>query len=587
MSSVENTVQNTAQDSVPLAPEDPIDPADNNLDADTPQDSGFGEILAAFETKDAEAETAEPGALKGLVVRVTPEGVFVDIGRKTEGLLPLDYVPQKEGQVLLSPGQEVEVNLAGRTEDGYYRLSANKVEVPKDWTALESAFEAKTAVTGVVKEVVKGGLRVEVAGERAFMPASRSGARDVADMAKLVGQTIECRITKLDKEANDLVVDRRVLLEEQAAKRKQEAFASIAEGQVVKGRVRTLTDFGAFINLGDVDGLLHVSDMSWTRISKPAELLAEGQEVEVKVLKVNRETRKIALGMKQLQAEPWAQVADRLSVGARVSGKVTRLVDFGAFVELLPGVEGLIRTIDLSWDKKVRKASDVLNPGDIVEVQILDIKPGDKKIGLGLKQLVVDPWQDAQQKYPLGSVFEGPVVDLQKFGAFVEIAPGVEGLIHVSDITREKRIEHPKDVLSVGQVVKAAVTEYENDRRRIRLSIKQLEPTSADHFIAEHQVGELVTGRVSDLKEGRAKVQLAEGVTGICVLPKAEQASAASASTGKADVSTLSAMLAARWKEGAAAGGDKNEMRVGQIRQFKISAMDASSKRIDLEIASS
>jgi small subunit ribosomal protein S1 len=184
-------------------------------------------------------------------------------------------------------------------------------------------------------------------------------------------------------------------------------------------------------------------------------------------------------------------------------------------------------------------------------------------------------------------VFEGPVVDLQKFGAFVEIAPGVEGLIHVSDITREKRIEHPKDVLSVGQVVKAAVTEYENDRRRIRLSIKQLEPTSADHFIAEHQVGELVTGRVSDLKEGRAKVQLAEGVTGICVLPKAEQASAASASTGKADVSTLSAMLAARWKEGAAAGGDKNEMRVGQIRQFKISAMDASSKRIDLEIASS
>jgi small subunit ribosomal protein S1 len=551
------------------------------MDADSPVDTGFGDILAAFETKETSADS---GLVKGHVLRITPEGVFVDIGRKTDGLLPLDYVPQKQGQVQLELGQAVEVTVTGRTEDGYYRLAATKVEAPKDWSALEDAFSQKLTVSGLVKEVVKGGLRLEVAGERAFMPASRSGARDVAEMAKLVGQTIECRITKLDKDADDVVVDRRVILEEFAAKRKEAAFSQIAEGQVLQGRVRTLTEFGAFVNIGDVDGLLHVSDLSWTRVSKPADLLTEGQEIEVKVLKINRETRKISLGVKQLQAEPWAQVPGRFNPGDRVQGKVTRLVDFGAFVELLPGVEGLIRTIDLSWDKKVRKASDVLNPGDFVEVQILDIKLPEKKIGLGLKQLVEDPWESAKKLYPLGAIFEGPITDVQKFGAFVEIGPGVEGMIHVADITREKRIEHPKDVLSVGQVVKAAVSDYEADRRRIRLSIKQLEPTSADNYIAEHQVGETVTGRVSEVKEGRVKVQLAEGVTGMCHLPKSEKEASGSGGTSKVDVSALGAMLSARWREGGAGESSKNELRVGQIRQFKITNLDVANKRVDVEL---
>lgn len=567
---------NSMENTIPLAPDDSLEPAD------TPVDTGFGDILAAFETKESDSET---GLVKGHVLRITPEGAYVDVGRKTDGLLAIEYLPQKQGQVQLELGQQIEVTINGRTEDGYYRLATTRVEVPKDWSALEDAFEKKLTVSGLVKEVIKGGMRVEVAGERAFMPASRSGARDVADMAKLVGQTIECRITKLDKEKEDLVVDRRVILEELSAQRKQEAFGAIAEGQILKGRVRTLTDFGAFVNLGDVDGLLHVSDMSWTRVNKPAELVTEGQEIEVKVLKVNRESRKISLGMKQLQAEPWAQVGEKFNVGDRVSGKITRLVDFGAFVELLPGVEGLVRTIDLSWDKKVRKPGDVVNPGDIVEVQILDLKLPEKKIGLGLKQLVADPWAEAKKKWPLGSVYEGAITDLQKFGAFVDLGPGVEGMIHVADITREKRVEHPKDVLSVGQVVKAAVTDYEADRRRIRLSIKQLEPTSADHFIAEHTVGEVVTGRVSDVKEGKIKVQLADGVTGVCLLPKTEAASSSSSGSGKADLGALSAMLNKRWKEGGPAEGSKNEVRVGQIRQFKITAMDVEHKRIDIEMA--
>lgn len=569
---------NSMENTLPMAPEDSVEPSD------TPVDTGFGDILAAFETKESDSES---GLVKGHVLRITPEGAYVDVGRKTDGLLSIEYLPQKQGQIQLELGQQLEVTINGRTEDGYYRLATTRVEVPKDWSALEEAFEKKLTISGVVKEVIKGGMRVEVAGERAFMPASRSGARDVADMAKLVGQTIECRITKLDKEKEDLVVDRRVILEELSAQRKQEAFGAIQEGQVLQGRVRTLTDFGAFVSLGDVDGLLHVSDMSWTRVSKPSEVVSEGQEIEVKVLKVNRESRKISLGLKQLQAEPWTQVGEKFQVGDRVQGKVTRLVDFGAFIELLPGVEGLVRTIDLSWDKKVRKPGDVVNPGDVVEVQILDLKLAEKKIGLGLKQLVADPWAEAKKKWPLGSIFEGPIVDLQKFGAFVDLGPGVEGMIHVADITREKRVEHPKDVLAVGQVVKAAVTDYENDRRRIRLSIKQLEPTSADHFIAEHQVGEVVTGRVSDVKDGKIKVQLAEGVTGVCLLPKSESATTSSSGGGKADLSTLSAMLNKRWKEGGPAEGSKNEVRVGQIRQFKITALDAANKRIDIELAGS
>ncbi|MCX6609375.1 MAG: S1 RNA-binding domain-containing protein [Acidobacteria bacterium] len=548
-------------------------------------DSGFGDILREFETqKTPEREDVGRGMLNGHVLRITPDGVVVDIGRKMEGMLPLDLVTGRDGQVIVQLGQKLEVSVAGRTDDGYYRLAVQKVEAPKDWSGIEQAFENKLTVSGTVLEVVKGGLRVDI-GERAFMPASRSGARDVSEMAKLVGQKIECRITKFDKEKEDVVVDRRVLLEETSAQRKQEAFASLAEGTVLKGRVRTLTDFGAFVTIGEVDGLLHVSDMSWTRIAKPSDVLKEGDEVQVKILKINPTTRKISLGMKQLQPEPWTAAAEQLKVGERVTGKVMRLADFGAFVELLPGIEGLIRMIDLTWDKRIRKPEDVVKVGDVVEVQILDMKPTERKIGLGLKQLVEDPWAAAKAKYPIGTVVEAAVTDLQNFGAFIALGPGVEGMVHVADITREKRIEHPKDALKVGQIVKAVVTEFEVDRRRIRLSIKQLEPTSADHFIAENAVGDLVTGRISDVKDNKVKVQLAEGVTGVCMMPKSQGSSSESAGGGgKVDISSLGAMLNARWKEGAGSDTDKNQVRVGQIRQVKIIAMDAESKRIEVSL---
>ncbi len=570
---------NSMENTLPLNPDENLETMENLAD------SGFGDILREFETqKTPEREDVGRGMLKGHVLRITPDGVVVDIGRKMEGMLPLDLVTGRDGQVIVQLGQKLEVSVAGRTDDGYYRLAVQKVEAPKDWSGIEQAFENKLTVSGTVLEVVKGGLRVDI-GERAFMPASRSGARDVSEMAKLVGQKIECRITKFDKEKEDVVVDRRVLLEETSAQRKQEAFASLAEGTVLKGRVRTLTDFGAFVTIGEVDGLLHVSDMSWTRVTKPSDVLKEGDEVQVKILKINPATRKISLGMKQLQPEPWTAAAEQLQVGQRVNGKVMRLADFGAFVELMPGIEGLIRMIDLTWDKRIRKPEDVVKVDDIVEVQILDMKPAERKIGLGLKQLVEDPWAAAKAKYPLGSVVEAAVTDLQIFGAFIALGPGVEGMVHVADITREKRIEHPKDVLKVGQIVKAVVTEFEVDRRRIRLSIKQLEPTSADHFIAENAVGDLVTGRVSDVNNNKIKVQLAEGVTGVCMLPKAQGGGSESAGGGgKVDISSLGAMLNARWKEGTGSDTDKNQVRVGQIRQVKIVAMDPESKRIEVSL---
>ncbi len=562
----------------------PLNPDENLETMETLADSGFGDILREFETqKTPEREDVGRGLIKGHVLRITADGVVVDIGRKMEGMLPLGLVQGRDGQVIVQMGQALEVSVAGRTDDGYYRLAVQKVEAPKDWSGIEQAFESKLTVSGTVLEVVKGGLRIDI-GERAFMPASRSGARDVSEMAKLVGQKIECRITKFDKEKEDVVVDRRVLIEETSAQRKQEAFGLLIEGTVVKGRVRTLTDFGAFVSIGEVDGLLHVSDMSWTRIAKPSDVLKEGDEIEVKILKINAATRKISLGMKQLQPEPWTAAAEQLQVGQRLNGKVMRLADFGAFVELLPGIEGLIRMIDLSWDKRIRKPEDVVKAGDIVEVQILDMKPAERKIGLGLKQLVEDPWAAAKTKYPIGTVVEAAVTDLQIFGAFISLGPGVEGMVHVADITREKRIEHPKDALKVGQIVKAMVTEFEVDRRRIRLSIKQLEPTSADHFISENAVGDLVTGRVSDVRENKVKVQLAEGVTGVCLMPKAKGSTETSGGGGKVDISSLGAMLNARWKEGTGSDTDKNQVQVGQIRQFKITAMDSEHKRIEVTL---
>lgn len=537
-------------------------------------DSSFGDILSEFE----QAHHADAGeTVEGTVVSVTSDGAFVDIGRKMDGLLPPASAEN------LKPGYKVIVSVRGRDDSGTYLLSTIKVEVPKDWSALESAFAEKKTISGTVLEVVKGGLRVDV-GVRAFMPASRSGTRDQAELAQLVGQQIECRITKLDTANEDVVVDRRVILEELQKKAKAEAFDRLEEGSIVHGTVRSLTDFGAFVDLGGVDGLLHVSDMTYSRGVKPSEVVKAGDQLELKVLKINRDTRKIALGLKQLAPDPWSLVAEKYPQGSRIKGKVVRVADFGAFVELEQGIEGLIHVSEMSWTKRNVKPSDVVKAGDLVDVVVLGVKPEEKRIALGLKQALGDPWEEAQKKFPVGAVVEAPVTSLAKFGAFVDLGEGIEGMIHIGDISREKRLNHPNEVLKVGETVKAQVTEADKDRRRFRLSIKVLEPTSIDEFLAEHKAGDTITGRILDISGGRAKVELGEGVTAFAKLP-AEQKQQAAAPGGKADVSSLSAMLAQKWKTGGGTTAAPDLPRSGQVRSFKITSVDPAGKKLEIEFA--
>jgi small subunit ribosomal protein S1 len=434
--------------------------------------------------------------------------------------------------------------------------------------------------------MVKCGLRVDI-GVRAFMPASRSGVREVADLEKLLGQEIRCKITKLDVEKEDVVVDRRVVLEQEEKEARDAAFSGIQEGQVLRGAVKTLMDFGVFIDLGGIDGLLHVTDMSWTRVNKPSDLLKVGESVEVKVLKVNPDTRKISLGMKQLQPDPWTVAAEKYKPGDRVRGSVARITDFGAFVNLEPGVDGLVHISEMSWSKKLRHPRDVVSVGEAVEVVVLNVNAGEKRISLGLKQALGDPWDEAERKHPVGSVVEGTITNMTSFGAFVDLGSGIEGMIHVGDVTHERRLDHPREVLKQGQLIKAQVLEFDREKRRIRLGMKQLEPTSVDHYIAEHQAGETVTGRVVEVKNDRVKVELGEGVFATCRLGGEEERSTRSNADDRADISKLTAMLAQRWKQGAATETEKNVAKAGQIRTFRIVSLDPAQKKIQIELANS
>jgi small subunit ribosomal protein S1 len=418
------------------------------------------------------------------------------------------------------------------------------------------------------------------------MPASRSGARDAAEMEKLVGQEIRCRITKLDVTDEDVVVDRRVVLEEEERMAGEQRYSELHEGDTVQGTVRNLADYGAFIDLGGVDGLLHVGDISWSRVSKVSDVLSPGQQVEVRILKIDPAQRRISLGLKQLQPHPWDAVPEKYKVGERVRGTVTRLMDFGAFVELEPGVEGLVHVSEMSWGKKVTTPSAIVKPGEIVEAVILGINPADRRIALGLKQALGNPWNEVSRKFPVGSVIEGPVTSLTKFGAFVQLMEGIEGMIHVSDMSAERRVNHPQDMLKVGQSVKAQVLEIDTEKRRVRLGMKQMLPTTLEEYISEHKVGDVVTGRVAGISGQSAQVELADGVVATCQASQPTGAQQSSQASAGADVSSLTAMLQARWKGGGqSAESGPEALRQGQVRSFRITQLDAAAKSIRLELA--
>jgi small subunit ribosomal protein S1 len=539
----------------------------------------FGDAFAEFER--SHKRRAEDGKqINATVVSIDAESVYLDIGYKTEGILPRTAFVNNGDDVAV--GEQMLVSSRGRNEEGYYDLSKIRVAQPTDWTSLQQAFAEKTPVSGVVTAVVKGGVTVDV-GVRAFMPASRTGTRDAAELAKLVGQTITCNIIKLDTEDEDVVVDRRSIVEAEAKEHEAARFATMSEGDIVSGTVRSLASYGAFVDLGGIDGLLHVSDISWTRITTPEDVLEVGQQLTLKVLKVDIEAKRISLGLKQLEAEPWDGAADKYVAGQRVTGTVTRLMDFGAFVELEPGVEGMVHVSEMSWVKKVRKPADMLKVGEQVEVAVLKVDVAEKRISLGLKQTLGDPWADVGMKFPVGSQIEGPVTQLMKFGAFVQLAEGIDGLVHVSEMVADKHVNHPSDVVRVGEVVKAQVLAVDAEKRQIKLSMKQLLPTGLSEYLEEHKVGDAVSGRVVEVKDDTALVELGEGIRATCIVPAV--ASAEKPATGGLDLSALTSMLNNKWKTGASSAGSAPEaLSAGQIRSFKIKTLDTEAKKIEVEL---
>jgi len=554
----------------------------NPSQPDNETSESFGDILSQYERSHSHKSDAGGQQLEGTVVAITADSVLLDIGYKSEGILPLAIFESAGESVHV--GDKLPVTVKGRDPEGYYELTRFKVARPADWPALERAFAEKATIVGTVTAMVKGGFSVDV-GVRAFMPASRSGVREAAEMQDLVGQEIRCRITKLDTTEEDVIVDRRVIAEEEERSAKEQRYSEIREGDIVTGTVRNLADYGAFVDVGGVDGLLHVSDISWSRVNKPADVLSVGQEIEARVLKIDPGKQRISLGMKQLQPHPWDSVAEKYKSGERARGTVSRLADFGAFVELEPGVEGLIHISEMSWAKKVRTPGDVVKPGDTVEVVILGVNVGEQRLSLGLKQALGDPWADVPQRFPAGSAIAGPITSITKFGAFVQVMEGVEGMVHVSEISAEKRINHPQDVLKPGQVVKAQVLSIDPERRLMRLSMKQLVPTSLDEYIAEHNTGDVVTGRVSEESSGVARVELGQGVQGTCRV-STETAAAEEPNSTAADLPSLSSMLQARWKGGGSPAATKKQQAVyaGQVRSFRIARLDREAKTIELEL---
>jgi small subunit ribosomal protein S1 len=537
----------------------------------------FDAIFSEYEQSHARQTEGGSKQIDATVVAISVDSVYLDIGYKTEGVLPL--APFQSANEPVKPGDKFLVAVKGRNPEGYYELSRFKVEQPRDWPALERAFAEKAPISATVTGLVKGGLTVDV-GVRAFLPASRSGARDAAELEKLVGQQIRCRIIKLEVTEEDVVVDRRVLAEEEERSTKERRYGELKEGETVHGEVRSLTGYGAFVDIGGVDALLHVGDIAWGRVNKAEDVLSVGQQIEVKVLKIDPEKQRISVGMKQLLPHPWDALA--LKAGDRVHGVVTRVADFGAFVEIEPGVEGLIHLSEMSWAKKVRKPGDVLKQGDTVEAVVLGVNMGERRLSLGLKQTLGDPWAEVEQKFPVGSAIEGPVTSFTKFGAFVQLADGVEGMVHVSEISAEKHIHHPQDVLRMGQVVKAQVLEVDKAKRQVRLSMKQRTSVTVDEYIGEHPVGSVVTGRILEVGQGLARVGLGEGIEGVWRMSTESPAAAAPPVEGKVDLSSLSSMLKARWKGGPAVTAEA--INTGQIRSFRIANVEADARKIDLEM---
>ena len=462
------------------------------------------------------APPAADEVLQGTILSLTAKDVIVDFGYKSEGLVPIEQFQGPGGEVTVRPGDVVDVMIDHSDQvEGYVLLSHTRAARLRVWDNLEKAYEEQLVVSGRVLGRVKGGLEVDV-GVTAFMPGSQADSRPLRNLDSLVGQDVPVKIVKLNRRRGNVVVSRKLAVDEEIHERKSATLDHIQEGAVISGVVKNLAEYGAFVDLGGIDGLLHVTDVSWGRIGHPSEVLHPGDEITVKVLKFDRDKERVSLGMKQLEPDPWESVVERYPVNSRVLGRVVNVTDYGAFVEIEPGIEGLIHISEMTWSRRMKHASKVVKPNDQVEAVVLEVHPKERRISLGLKQLEPNPWTTIDTRYSVGSVVEGRVRNMTDFGAFIEIEEGIDGLVHVSDLSWTKRVKHPSEVLKKGQTIQAVILAIDSAAHRLSLGVKQLQPDAWESFFQTHQVGDTVQGKVCRLASFGAFVELAEGVEGLC-----------------------------------------------------------------------
>jgi len=534
----------------------------NNSGADAASDDAdgefsmedFGKILAEHE-QSHRSEISEGEVVKGRVVKITEQNVIIDVGFKSEGIVAISEFKDGE-KVTVNPGDEVDVYVKQlENSEGYVELSRADAVRMQSWEQIEMAYKQGTNIIARVTDRIKGGLRVDVGGIQAFLPGSQVDVRPVRNLDSFRNKEIEVRVLKVNKKRGNIVLSRKAVLEEMINGKKNETLKNLEEGIIVEGQVKNITEYGAFIDLGGLDGLLHITDMSWGRIQNPNEIFKVGENIQVKVLKFDRDKERVSLGYKQLIPDPWATTVERFPIGARVKGKVVSITDYGAFIEIEPGIEGLVHVSEMTWSKRVKHPSKLLSVGQEVEAQVLEVDSNSRRISLGIKQIEPNPWETLQERYGVGTRVKGRVRNLTDFGAFIEIEDGIDGLVHVSDISWTKRIKHPSEALKKNQEVEAVITAIDVENRRLSLSIKDLEPNAWDKFFDTHHLGDVVTGKVTRFANFGAFVELEDGIEGLC------------------HVSELSESHI-----------DKPEdaVKQGQALQFKILKMDREARKIGL-----
>jgi small subunit ribosomal protein S1 len=518
----------------------------------------FSAALAAFEREQA-AEAAAVEAygdkvVSGTVIKATDKHLIVDVGLKSEGMVPLEQVVDHTGAVKFNAGDVIDVVIEREEPEGGYLVSYEKAQRLRVWDVIEKAANEKTPVMGTVVSRVKGGLTVDI-GLKAFLPGSQLEIRPVRNLDGYLGTQIEVRVIKLNKKRGNVVVSRKEILEEEQNAKRSTTLEQLGEGAVLTGTVKNLTDYGAFVDLGGIDGLLHITDMSWGRLTHPRDLVNVGDEIQVKVLKFDKDKQRVSLGFKQLTPDPWLDAAERYPVGAHVHGRVLSVTDYGAFVELEQGIEGLVHLSEMTWSKRLKHPSKLVKPADEVETVVLSVNPADRRISLGMKQLLDNPWENLTERYPAGTVVEGRVRNLTDFGAFIEIEDGIDGLVHVSNLSWTKRVKHPSEIVKKGEKVKAVVLGVEPQNRRLSLGIKQLQPDVWESFFASHRVGDIVHGKVLRTAQFGAFVEIAEGVEGLCHISEAGDE-----------------------------GGGPSKLETGLEHDFKIIKINVEEKKVGLSL---